>query len=90
MRSLQRLHIDTVGPFCTTVLKNIDQFSSYTEIIVSDVKGIKTRIMEKLKIWNNRFNHRITSVRSDNAAELPNKDDLEPMGIEHHVIPMGP
>ena len=45
--------------------------------------------MEKLKIWNNRFNHRITSVRSDNAAELPNKDDLEPMGIEHHVIPNG-
>lgn len=94
VRSLQRLHIDTVGPFCTTVLKKyistvIDQFSSYTEIIVSDVKGIKTRIMEKLKIWNNRFNHRITSVRSDNAAELPNKDDLEPMGIEHHVIPNG-
>ena len=83
-----------MGPFCTTVLKKyistvIDQFSSYTEIIVSDVKGIKTRIMEKLKIWNNRFNHRITSVRSDNAAELPNKDDLEPMGIEHHVIPNG-
>lgn len=53
-RPLQRLHLDTAGPFTSNKTKSylttvIDQFSRYTEVIVSDTKAVKQSILHRLR-----------------------------------------
>lgn len=91
-RPLQRLHLDTAGPFTSNKTKSylttvIDQFSRYTEVIVSDTKAVKQSIMHRLRVWNNRFQFKIAEIRYDNALEYPSAEELEELGIYKHLLP---
>lgn len=92
-RRLQRIHSDLMGPFridgmkyYTTTL--IDEFSSYTTIIVSDTRSVQIAIMREIKKWNSKFpGERIANFRADNAREMPNADILADEGITKEIIP---
>lgn len=75
-RRLERIHSDTVGPFyidkkkyyLTTI---IDHYTKYTNIVFKEHKYLQDEVINRLKIWNNKFNNdKIAFYRADNAPEL--------------------
>lgn len=95
-RILERVHCDTLGPFTnahdddrktyfTTV---IDEYSGYTSFTYTIGKGgIRKEVLNILKMWNTKFQDRIAYFRSDNAAELPTREELAELGIDKPEIP---
>ena len=104
IRVLQRVHIDTAGPFLgkqffrssaglqlisvkyyTTFL--IDEFSNYITPIISTNRAVGDEIFNTLQVLNSKFRDPISSVRSDNAKEMPSKAQLATIGIDRDEIP---
>lgn len=91
-RRLERIHSDTVGPFyidkkkyyLTTI---IDHYTKYTNIVFKEHKYLQDEVINRLKIWNNKFNNdKIAFYRADNAPELPSKEQIELLGAEREEI----
>ncbi|KAI5960860.1 uncharacterized protein KGF55_004430 [Candida pseudojiufengensis] len=96
IRRLFRLHSDTLGPFNLFLEKKItkkyittviDEATGFTEIIVSDSKGVKSSIIKIIKKFNQKFNERVAFFRSDNAPEMPSIEDLQNIGVDCNQIP---
>ncbi|KAM9909352.1 hypothetical protein OXX69_005504, partial [Metschnikowia pulcherrima] len=88
-----RVHSDTMGPilgengraiYITTL---IDEFTRYLEIIITESKAFKQKLLNRLRVWNSRFpDEKIRFFRSDNATEMPTAEELEELGIEKEPI----
>lgn len=87
-RRLFRLRSDTLGIFnhrnkkcyITTL---IDEYSGYLNTILSEHKSIQNLLFEKIKIWNNKsVDAKVAFFGTDNALEMPAKDQFAEIGIE--------
>lgn len=91
-RRLFRLHSDTLGIFSHRGKKYyittlIDEYSGYLNTIWSEHKSIQDLLFEKIRIWNNKFvDANVAFFRTDNALEMPTKDQLAEIGIEKDEI----
>lgn len=92
-RKHERIHSDTMGPILGDRGRSIyvttltDEYSRYMEVIVTDTKSFKEELMRKISVWANRFpDCPIRFFRSDNATEMPTKEELEIFGIEKEPI----
>ncbi|GEQ67695.1 hypothetical protein JCM33374_g1360 [Metschnikowia sp. JCM 33374] len=89
----ERVHSDTLGPimsengrplYITTIT---DEFTQLLELIITENKKFKTELLDKLRVWNNRFpEYPIRFFRSDNAVEMPTETELSKLGIEKEPI----
>lgn len=65
----------------------IDEYTCYTELLITDDKAFKAEFLEKLQVWNSRFpGEKIRFFRSDNAVEMPNSQELAKLSIEKEPI----
>lgn len=93
VRRLQRIHLDTLGPFRVNGLKYhittlIDEFSGFMICVISDTRSIQLSLLRELKIMNNQFpGEFVANFRSDNARELPDRQLLLELGIRKEEIP---
>lgn len=93
IRRLQRIHLDTLGPFRVNGLKYyittlIDEYSGFMICVISDTRSIQLSLLRELKIMNNQFpGEFVANFRSDNARELPDRQLLLELGIRKEEIP---
>ena len=90
-RRHERLHCDTLGPFRSEnnkwyLTSVIDEHTGYIEGIITKDRKVKDLLIQRLKIWNNRFNDKVAYFRSDNAPEFPQPSDLAEFGIWRETI----
>ena len=90
-REDMRLHCDTLGPFRSEnnkwyLTSVIDEHTGYIEGIITKDRKVKDLLIQRLKIWNNRFNDKVAYFRSDNAPEFPQPSDLAEFGIWRETI----